>query len=139
MSVEFRSWGDAGALESASAGSLLWALGEDTGAAQLVSSVYHKLNPAAAVAAAAAVAVQRCIRGHQQDVRSLVNKYRPFDSEDAKKDPYRRFPDSETRLFYNQFLPVPRVIRLEDVRCHFAALICIPPGLDMQCIVACSG
>ncbi|KAI0710497.1 hypothetical protein C8Q76DRAFT_592296, partial [Earliella scabrosa] len=66
----------------------------------------------------------------------LVDEYRCLNTHDAEKDPYRRFPDLQTRLFYNDFLPTSRLIRLEDVRCHFAALICTPQGLDKQCMVA---
>ncbi len=66
----------------------------------------------------------------------LINEYRALKSEDAEQDPFRQFPDLETRLFYNHFERRQRLVRFCDIRCHFAAFTYKPSEIDAECIVA---
>ncbi|KAI1786040.1 hypothetical protein LXA43DRAFT_898720 [Ganoderma leucocontextum] len=64
-----------------------------------------------------------------------IDEYRPLSSSHDTHDPYRRFPDIETWLCYNAFHSSPGVVRLQDIRCHFAALTYTPNDIGTECIV----
>ena len=66
----------------------------------------------------------------------VVEEYQALVGADVEYDPYRRIPDLDTRLFYNRFESQQRVVRLQDIQCHFAALVYRPMGIDADCIVA---
>ncbi|KAI1783101.1 hypothetical protein LXA43DRAFT_1102994 [Ganoderma leucocontextum] len=53
----------------------------------------------------------------------LIYEFSPLAPADARRDPYRVYDDLETRMFYNIFQPTPRLVRLEDIKCHFASLL----------------
>lgn len=74
---------------------------------------------------------------HQQLVVEpfvLIDEYQPLTGDDVAHDPYRSFADLDTRLFYHKHA-TPRVVRLKDVRCHFAALVTRVEGVHEECIV----
>lgn len=66
----------------------------------------------------------------------VIDEYQDLEGDHLELDPFRRFPDIETKLYYNRFEGHQRVVRLQDVRCHFAALVYKPMGIDAECIVA---
>ncbi|KAH9854814.1 hypothetical protein C2E23DRAFT_725186 [Lenzites betulinus] len=53
---------------------------------------------------------------------------------DADHDPFLAFPELSTRLCYNKICS-ELIVKLEDVVCHFAALLYTPPGIGAECIV----
>ena len=57
-------------------------------------------------------------------------------SDHQRHDLFASFPELETRLYYNEFYPEARVIRLADMISHFAALIYTPEEIAKECIVA---
>ncbi|OSD03010.1 hypothetical protein PYCCODRAFT_1366505 [Trametes coccinea BRFM310] len=63
-----------------------------------------------------------------QEYQSLESKHIPF-------DPYRRFPDLQTRLFYNQFEDSVRILTLSDIHAHFAAFFYEPSDIERECVV----
>ena len=64
-----------------------------------------------------------------------IDEYKPLDPEHIPNDPYRQFPDINTQLHYNEFLSTPRVVRVQDIQCHFAALTYTPDDIGTECIV----
>ena len=66
----------------------------------------------------------------------LLNTYRCLAADDAAKDPYRRWPDIDTRLYYNQFEDDTRIVCMDDIVAHFAAHVYTPKEDIMQeCVV----
>ena len=65
----------------------------------------------------------------------VIQEYTPLSAADEAKDPYRQFPLLNTQLFYNRFQSRSAVVRVCDVKHHFAALVCKPEGFDEECIV----
>ncbi|KAH9895959.1 hypothetical protein C8Q73DRAFT_644239 [Cubamyces lactineus] len=65
----------------------------------------------------------------------IVEEFVELTADDASQDPYRRFSDLQTRLCYNRAEPTPRVVRLDDIHCHFAALTCKVNGISEECII----
>ena len=65
----------------------------------------------------------------------VVEEYTPLSEPDQAKDPYRRFSDLETRLFYRRLRPSPFVVRLDSIRTHFAAFFYKPDDIDEDCVV----
>ena len=64
----------------------------------------------------------------------LIDEYEALRDDDHNKDPYRRFPDIETRLFYDSVASTS-LVRFSDIQSHFAALFCKPVGLETPCVV----
>ncbi|KAI0700643.1 hypothetical protein C8T65DRAFT_709616 [Cerioporus squamosus] len=65
----------------------------------------------------------------------LINTYQPLTDNDAARDPYRRWPDINTRLYYNRFEHTPRVVSMADVVSHFASYVYSPEDIAQECIV----
>ncbi|PIL24708.1 hypothetical protein GSI_12594 [Ganoderma sinense ZZ0214-1] len=65
----------------------------------------------------------------------IVDEYTSLNDLDKAKDPYRRFTDLQTRLFYRRSQPSPRVIRLENIQGHFAAFFYKPDDIAEECVV----
>ena len=65
----------------------------------------------------------------------IIRQYRELLPDHAVHDPFRRFPDINTRLCYNQTHTTENIVRLEDVVCHFASYVYKPEGIDYDCIV----
>lgn len=65
----------------------------------------------------------------------LVDVYEPLSGDDENHDPYRKWVDIHTRLYYNAFQKESRIIRLEDIVSHFAAFTYTPTALARECIV----
>ncbi len=65
----------------------------------------------------------------------LINAYQPLSASDAAQDPYRRWPDINTSLYYNRFEQTPRVVRMADVISHFASHVYTPEDIAQECIV----
>ncbi|PIL33820.1 hypothetical protein GSI_04445 [Ganoderma sinense ZZ0214-1] len=65
---------------------------------------------------------------------AVVEEYVPLRESDVVKDPYRKFPDLQTRLFYRRSRPSPHVIALDTIRAHFAALFYKPDDIDEECV-----
>ncbi len=74
---------------------------------------------------------------HITEAFFLVDEYEPLQGDDLSKDPYLRFPDLETRYFYNS-TQRSRLVRLGDIHSHFAALFCTPDDIGKACVVVCS-
>ncbi|KAI1782174.1 hypothetical protein LXA43DRAFT_906544 [Ganoderma leucocontextum] len=64
-----------------------------------------------------------------------LREYLPLDVNHWPHDPFRRFQELQTRLYYDDFKPDIRVIPLQDVIAHFASLVYTPPGIDKPCII----
>ncbi|KAI0690825.1 hypothetical protein C8T65DRAFT_587629 [Cerioporus squamosus] len=65
----------------------------------------------------------------------VIDAYERLSAEDAAKDPYRRWPDINTQLYYNRFQSTPCVVRMEDVVSHFAVYVYRPDDIYCDCIV----
>ncbi|TFK79920.1 hypothetical protein K466DRAFT_579069 [Polyporus arcularius HHB13444] len=65
----------------------------------------------------------------------VVDEYVELEQRHAGLDPFRQFEDLETRLCYNKFAAAPRVLALQDIQAHFAALTYTPPEIGSECIV----
>ncbi|EIW65135.1 uncharacterized protein TRAVEDRAFT_109543 [Trametes versicolor FP-101664 SS1] len=65
----------------------------------------------------------------------VVEEYVPLSLEHATLDPYRRFEDLGTRLFYHRTTETPKLLALQDIRCHFAGMTYTPDGIGEECIV----
>ncbi|KAI0370445.1 hypothetical protein BV20DRAFT_1035911 [Pilatotrama ljubarskyi] len=66
----------------------------------------------------------------------VVDEYVPLNGSDEDADPYRRFGDLNTKLYYNTFKASPCVLRLGDIISHFAAFTYVPDEIKRECIVA---
>lgn len=64
-----------------------------------------------------------------------VNPYQSLSSADAIHDPYRRFPELDTQLYYNDFEDTLDVVSTSALVSHFASFIYNPEGIAKQCIV----
>lgn len=64
----------------------------------------------------------------------LIDEFLPLAGAHVAQDPYRAFADLETRVFYHKHT-AQRVVRSQDIRCHFAALVTDVVGIDQECIV----
>ena len=81
---------------------------------------------------------------HRRGYRSIekvepfiaVRKFCPLSNQDKSKDPFRSFPGLETRLYYDKLGDDIRVVSLDALVCHFAALKWTPDGIATDCIVA---
>lgn len=65
----------------------------------------------------------------------VIQEYQPLSKEHQRFDPYRQFEGLNTRLFYDTFHTIPRVIALDDVVAHFAALVYKPSEIGKRCVV----
>ncbi|PIL29463.1 hypothetical protein GSI_08405 [Ganoderma sinense ZZ0214-1] len=65
----------------------------------------------------------------------LVDVYEPLSGDDEGHDPYRKWPDIHTCLYYNAFQGDSQVIRLQDIVSHFAAFTYTPDALGRECVV----
>lgn len=65
----------------------------------------------------------------------MMDEYVPLSSEHTARDPYRRFPLLNTKLFYNRFHERKLVIRPSDIVSHFAMFVYTPEGIEAQCVV----
>ena len=65
---------------------------------------------------------------------AVIDEYAPLSSEHAVLDPYRRFPLLDTQAVYNRF-GARKMVRITDVVCHFAALVCSLEGIPELCMV----
>ncbi|PIL28486.1 hypothetical protein GSI_08524 [Ganoderma sinense ZZ0214-1] len=66
----------------------------------------------------------------------VVKEYVALRPEHRWHDPFARFPNLETKIYYNRFQSNARVIRLSDVVSHFAAFTCTPEAIGVECVVA---
>ncbi|KAI9069061.1 hypothetical protein FKP32DRAFT_1560444 [Trametes sanguinea] len=65
----------------------------------------------------------------------VVEEFVALTEDHATADPYRRYEDLQTRLYYNDTVPQTKVIPLDDILCHFASLVYKPEDIDKECIV----
>ncbi|KAI0706040.1 hypothetical protein C8T65DRAFT_577464 [Cerioporus squamosus] len=65
----------------------------------------------------------------------VVDEYIPLTEQDATLDPYRKYEDLETRLFYNRVHATPHVLSLDDIAAHFASLVYTPEDIQRECVV----
>ncbi|KAI9069601.1 hypothetical protein FKP32DRAFT_1559402 [Trametes sanguinea] len=65
----------------------------------------------------------------------VVDTYQTLTPDDARKDPYRRFPDLNTWLVYKDFEADPHVVPLTDVISHFAHFAYTPAEIRRKCVV----
>lgn len=65
----------------------------------------------------------------------VVDEYVPLSKGHAALDPFRKYDDLETWLFYNRFGRTPQILALEDIQAHFAALTYTPIDIGEECIV----
>ncbi|RPD57896.1 hypothetical protein L226DRAFT_474387 [Lentinus tigrinus ALCF2SS1-7] len=66
----------------------------------------------------------------------IVDAYSDLAPVDIPNDPYRRFPELDTCLYYDRFEQQPQLIPAHGVVAHFAAFKYIPDGMNERCIVA---
>ncbi|RPD68460.1 hypothetical protein L226DRAFT_473395 [Lentinus tigrinus ALCF2SS1-7] len=65
----------------------------------------------------------------------VVEEFRALSPVHQGLDPYRKFPDVPTWLCYNEYTGDRHVLRMQDITCHFAALIYTPAEIGQECIV----
>ena len=65
----------------------------------------------------------------------VVKKYVPLSADHSPHDPFRRFEDLQTRIYYDEFFPDLRVVPLRDIVAHFASLVYTPPGIERPCVI----
>lgn len=66
----------------------------------------------------------------------VVKEYQHLRRQHQHLDPFANFPDLGTHMYYNDFQPKVRVIRLSDVVSHFAAFVYTPDKMEVECMVA---
>ncbi|PIL37507.1 hypothetical protein GSI_01201 [Ganoderma sinense ZZ0214-1] len=64
-----------------------------------------------------------------------IDEFKSLDPAHIQHDPYRQFPDINTRLLYNEVHATPRIVWVWDVKCHFATLKYTPEDIGAECIV----
>ena len=64
----------------------------------------------------------------------LVEEYCRLTEEDAKHDPYRKFPVAGGQLLYNTCRQEPRLLTVDDILCHCAIIPRRLPGANVECI-----
>ena len=65
----------------------------------------------------------------------VVDEFVPLTDDHARMDPYRLFPDLQTHLVYSEMHTTQRIIRLQDIKSHFAAFKYTPEGIGKECFV----
>ncbi|CDO72542.1 hypothetical protein BN946_scf184983.g25 [Trametes cinnabarina] len=65
----------------------------------------------------------------------VVHEYEPLADEHLSMDPYRRFPDLNTRLFYAKSRSSPVLLSIADIKAHFAAYFYEPSDIGQECVV----
>ncbi len=65
----------------------------------------------------------------------VINEYASLSSEDQPHDPFHRFPELQTRLYYNMFHPQTRLVRLSDIVAHAATLPYTPKDIVQPCVI----
>ena len=65
---------------------------------------------------------------------AVIDEYATLSPEHATLDPYRQFPLLDTRAVYNRF-GARKIVRVTDIVCHFAALVCSLEGIPEPCMV----
>ncbi|KAI1783119.1 hypothetical protein LXA43DRAFT_904217 [Ganoderma leucocontextum] len=68
----------------------------------------------------------------------IVRPYTELSPAHAAHDPYRRFPEINTQLYYNTFEPSKDVVSLGPGIGHLATLTYTPPDVGQECVVALS-
>ncbi|KAI0363952.1 hypothetical protein BV20DRAFT_1039670 [Pilatotrama ljubarskyi] len=68
----------------------------------------------------------------------IVEEYVSLSAYHATMDPYRRYEDIQTRLFYDCFQPALQVLAFSDIQAHFAALSDEPSDIGELCVIVCS-
>ncbi|TFK79942.1 hypothetical protein K466DRAFT_470042, partial [Polyporus arcularius HHB13444] len=66
----------------------------------------------------------------------IVDAYSPLTPADAAHDPYRKFPELETRLYYDRFDATQHLVPTSNIVAHFAAFKYIPDEIEETCVVA---
>ncbi|OJT14959.1 hypothetical protein TRAPUB_8489, partial [Trametes pubescens] len=66
----------------------------------------------------------------------VVKEYVSLKKEHAQLDPYRKYDALNTKLYYNTFKPVHRVLRAQDIISHFASLTYTPSDIGRECVIA---
>ncbi|KAI1785656.1 hypothetical protein LXA43DRAFT_899280 [Ganoderma leucocontextum] len=66
----------------------------------------------------------------------VINPYAPLVAKDADSDPYRCFPELETKLYYNWQESRQDVVEVGAIVSHFAAFVYTPEEIGQPCIVA---
>ncbi len=65
----------------------------------------------------------------------VVKAYQHLTDADALCDPYRRWPDINTSLYYNQFEDDALIVPMDDIVSHFASHVYTPEDIERECIV----
>ncbi|KAH9853712.1 hypothetical protein C2E23DRAFT_915053 [Lenzites betulinus] len=65
----------------------------------------------------------------------VIDEYIALTDEHAGVDPYLRFPQINTRLYYDRFHSQPIIVRSSDLVSHFAAYFYVPEGIKQRCVV----
>ena len=66
----------------------------------------------------------------------VVRAFAPLDPRHESFDPYRVYPELDTRLYYASTENSPtHILRIQDVVSHFAAHFYEPRGIGRQCVV----
>ncbi|RPD52284.1 hypothetical protein L227DRAFT_515043 [Lentinus tigrinus ALCF2SS1-6] len=65
----------------------------------------------------------------------IVRGYSPLSGQHLPHDPFRKYEDLNTILYYHRLEDFTCVIRLKDVVAHFAALVYTPPDIGEECII----
>ncbi|KAI0665423.1 hypothetical protein C8Q78DRAFT_1072989 [Trametes maxima] len=65
----------------------------------------------------------------------IVRAFKSLSEDHAILNPYRRFPDLDTQLVYNEFETRPHVISLNQLVSHFAHYTYTPAGIEEECVV----
>ena len=66
----------------------------------------------------------------------VVKAFSPLQRAHEPFDPYRTFPDLDTRLYYGSLAnATPHVLKRDDIISHFAAFFYVPTGIERDCVV----
>ncbi|KAI0373837.1 hypothetical protein BV20DRAFT_1033714 [Pilatotrama ljubarskyi] len=66
----------------------------------------------------------------------VIRRLKPLSASDAQHDPYRAFPDLETRMYYDRHEDAVILLRPSAIVAHFASLKYTPDDIGQACIVA---
>ena len=65
----------------------------------------------------------------------IVKVFQPLREDLHSHDPYRAFPDLDTKLYLAEFKPFLHVLHLNQIMCHFTAFFYVPQDIEQECVV----
>lgn len=78
-------------------------------------------------------------RVEQNEVKTevfvVVQSYVPLSKAHSMHDPWREYPELNTKLYYNEYAPTHDLIPYHNIVTHAAAFVYTPEGVPRECII----